>query len=106
MMVIAARGKCTWKKTTTTQRKPIGHHLLLCIWAAKWWGKYPPLSPTSRWIIVQLFATQIPKKKVSFCQYTEKWSEIKLLMSDDDCSEVNSTCYSLPNKPISMSKKP
>ena len=45
------------------------------------------------------------KKKVSFCQYTEKWSEIKLLMSDDDCSEVNSTCYSLPNKPISMSKK-
>ena len=55
---------------------------------------------------VQLFSTQIPKKKVSFCQYTEKWSEIKLLMSDDDCSEVNSTCYSLPNKPISMSKKP
>ena len=45
--------------------------------------------------IVLAYTTKIPKTSL-FLRFTEKWSEINL-----GCTEVNSTCYSLPNKPIS-----
>ena len=51
--------------------------------AAKWRGNYPPFSQRLRGIIVLVFSTQKPKKSVVyFYQYTEIWSEMKLLTRD------------------------
>ena len=61
-------------------------------------GKYPPTSPTLRWMTIIVYATQIPKKLVYFSRYTKNL-DINLTLDVRfclfSCSEVNSTCYSL-----------
>ena len=71
--------------------------------AAKRRGIYPSLSPIPRWIIDSVCSTQKPKNYLisvnipKNCRKLNCYARFCLVC----CLEVNSTCWSLPNQPIS-----
>ena len=60
---------------------------------AKRKDKYLPLAPAMKRIIVLIYTLQIPKNWLISFNIPKNGRKVCLI----GCSEVNSTCYSLPN---------